>query len=354
MLTAIMATRRGNLRPLMHDLDERLRLPLPGLEAWLGRIGPTPVVLAVGRDPDCLLARLRRYRLPGGPIGDVWLLRRVAERKASPPEPVAEGTIQVVSGPSPEALCRSVSVRLGAHPGNHPAIVRFFGALSHIVFGSRPWPRTGGRLPLFPMTVSGRDHVPAGPLILAANHQSWMDVMVLFAACPFGIRFLAKDTLLHFPPVAWLLRTHGEIPVDRGHGESLAAAREALRSGDVLVIFPEGTIPDEENVPSSAVEAETGLLPGKTGAVRLAIETGAAIVPVGVTGTREALPIEAIPRLKTWPWPRRVPILVRFGSPIRLEGMAGADRRAVREETNRLMRAIATLIDRPVREASFR
>jgi glycerol-3-phosphate dehydrogenase (NAD(P)+) len=129
----------------------------------------------------------------------------------------------------------------------------------------------------FRMERIGREHVPAsGPVIIASNHRSFMDPFVIGMMLRRPTYFVAKAELFHKPFVAWLLSSLGAFPVERGRGDSdaMTTAREILERGDVVVIFPEGT------------RTRPGALGApKRGVGRLALETGAPIVPIALIGT---------------------------------------------------------------------
>jgi glycerol-3-phosphate dehydrogenase (NAD(P)+) len=129
----------------------------------------------------------------------------------------------------------------------------------------------------FRMERIGREHIPAsGPLIIASNHRSFMDPFVIGMMLRRPTYFVAKSELFRNPVVAWLLNALGAFPVDRGHGDrdAMVTARAILERGDVVVIFPEGT------------RTRPGALGApKRGVGRLALETGAPVVPVALIGT---------------------------------------------------------------------
>jgi len=129
----------------------------------------------------------------------------------------------------------------------------------------------------FRMKRIGMEHIPAdGPLIIASNHRSFMDPWVIGMLLRRPVYYVAKTELFHNPVVAWLLSALGAFPVDRGQGDrdAMDAARRILERGDAVVIFPEGT------------RTRPGALgTPKRGVGRLALETGAPIVPVALIGT---------------------------------------------------------------------
>ncbi|HEX2104568.1 MAG TPA: lysophospholipid acyltransferase family protein, partial [Solirubrobacteraceae bacterium] len=126
----------------------------------------------------------------------------------------------------------------------------------------------------------GREHIPAsGPVILAANHRSFLDPFVIAVMARRPLYFMAKKELFLFHPVvSWLLRALGAFPIDRGASDqdAMATARAILERGDVVLMFPEGT-----RVRSGSLGA------ARRGVGRLALETGAPVVPVAVIGTED-------------------------------------------------------------------
>jgi 1-acyl-sn-glycerol-3-phosphate acyltransferase len=124
----------------------------------------------------------------------------------------------------------------------------------------------------------GREHVPrTGPVIFAANHRSFLDPFVIATLTPRPIYFVAKKELFEKSRIQrWFLNGLGAFPIDRGSGDDAAmgVARRILERGDCVMIFPEGT------------RVRPGPLGRpRRGVGRLALETGAAVVPVAVHGT---------------------------------------------------------------------
>ena len=151
--------------------------------------------------------------------------------------------------------------------------------------------------------VEGAERVPlSGAVIFAANHSSYLDAVVLFAAMPRDFRFVGKRELLGWPLVGTVVRRAGHLTVERADPsrsvEDAARVGAAIRDGTSLVFFPEGTFRDGPR-----------LLPFRLGAFKAAVEAGCPVVPVTIRGTRAMLPAAA--------WlPRRSPITVTFGLPI--------------------------------------
>ena len=153
------------------------------------------------------------------------------------------------------------------------------------------------------LTVEGAEHVVRdGAFVIASNHTSYLDGLVLAAVLPRPVRFVAKAELRDHLLARWFLDGLGTLYVDRFDvARSVAHAgglSEALRAGEGLLIFAEGTL---HRMP--------GLLPFQTGGFMAAVEAEAPAVPVVLRGTRSLM------RNETW-FPRRVPIHVRIGEPI--------------------------------------
>ena len=131
----------------------------------------------------------------------------------------------------------------------------------------------------FRMARIGREHIPAdGPLILAANHRSFLDPFVIGTMARRPVYYMAKRELFSHRVAAWYLNNLGAFPIDRGNGDgdSMATARTILERGDCVVIFPEGS----RTRPG-------GLGTPRRGVGRLALETGAPVVPIAVIGTQD-------------------------------------------------------------------
>jgi 1-acyl-sn-glycerol-3-phosphate acyltransferase len=151
----------------------------------------------------------------------------------------------------------------------------------------------------FRLRIEGAERIPAdGPAIVAPNHKSFWDSFFVAAATKRHIRYMAKAELFRAPLGRVLIRL-GAFPVKRGEAdaEALETARTILRQGGLLALFPEGT----------RVRDRSALGSPRRGAGRLALETGAPLVPAAITGT-EHLFLGPVPK------PKRVQ--VAFGEPI--------------------------------------
>jgi len=174
---------------------------------------------------------------------------------------------------------------------------------------------------LFPYVrfdIEGTDHLPReGPAIIAANHRSYFDFLaigVCLAQHGRPVRFLAKQEIFAAPMVGPLMRAIGGIPVDRGTG-SVAPLREAaaaLEAGELVVILPQGTIPRGRAFFDPALKA-------KRGVARLAIMSGAPVLPMSVWGTEVVWPRSSrLPNMFTVVSPPEV--RVRTGPAVELNG----------------------------------
>lgn len=186
-------------------------------------------------------------------------------------------------------------------------------------------------------TVTGLQNVPrTGAVILASNHLSFADSLVIPIVAPRKVHFLAKSDYFRGGGVKGTLQKAwfegmGMLPVDRDDPKaalgSLDTALEVLGRGEAFGLYPEGTR-----------SRDGRLYRGRTGVAHLALTAGVPIVPVGLTGTEKLQPVGA--RL-----PRVVPVSVRFGAPIEVVGRYDGVPlgKARREVTDQVMTAIQAL-----------
>lgn len=180
--------------------------------------------------------------------------------------------------------------------------------------------------------------VPAeGPVLIAANHISNFDPLahaLLVNETGRVMRVFAKAELFRHKIIGPVLRSCRMIPVERGTGEAgpIVAAEEALREGGLIMLYPEATLTKNDD-----------LMPmqGKTGVARLALATGATVVPVAVWGSQWVLPkrakiLGAI----------RGRVLLKVGEPMTFPGLLGRqdDPDVRRDVTDRIMKELEVLV----------
>jgi 1-acyl-sn-glycerol-3-phosphate acyltransferase len=208
-----------------------------------------------------------------------------------------------------------------------------YSLLKYVFLG--PWLRV-----IFRPIVEGRDHVPdQGPAILASNHLSFSDSIFMPLMVRRKVTFVAKQEYFTGRGLkGWLIKMFfvgtGTIPVDRSGGRAAQAAIDTglrvLHEGNLFGIYPEGTrSPDGR------------LYRGKTGVARLALESGAPVIPVVMLNADEIQPPgKLIPKIKR--------VRIRFGTPMdfsRYAGMAG-DRFIERAVTDEIMYELMELSGR--------
>ncbi|HET9138660.1 lysophospholipid acyltransferase family protein [Actinophytocola sp.] len=181
--------------------------------------------------------------------------------------------------------------------------------------------------------IAGAGNVPRrGPVILASNHLSFIDSVVIALLAPRPVVFLAKAEYFESRRTRWFFTAFGAVPVRRGTyrtaQDSLSAAREVLDAGGAFGIYPEGTR-----------SLDGRLYRGRTGVAWLALSTGAPVVPVALTGTEHLQPVGTrLPRIR--------PVTIRFGAPLTPTGRpdSAKDRRRTTDE---IMHAIGSLSNQP-------
>ncbi len=156
---------------------------------------------------------------------------------------------------------------------------------------------------LFSWELAGEEQLPAeGAAVVAANHPSYLDPVLLSVASARPIRFMAWEALFSVPIVGSVIRSFGAFPVDTRSGrgrEAFAQAKALIEGGEIVGLFPEGKR-------SRAGWMEQSL---RDGAARLALETGVPLIPVTIAGA-----------FRVWPYHQRLPtpgrIKIRFHEPI--------------------------------------
>ena len=188
----------------------------------------------------------------------------------------------------------------------------------------------------FRWNIEGIENIPrSGPALVAFNHIAYLDPL----AAAYVIdkakripRFLAKHELFDDKKIAWVLKGAKQIPVRRGTPDApmaLDAALDAVTRGECIVIFPEGTI---------TKDPELNPMEGKTGVSRLAIQSGAPVIPAAVWGTANIWPKGYAKR-----WRPRQDIAVRVGEPIQFSGY-GDSPEEWRRVSERIMDEISLLL----------
>jgi 1-acyl-sn-glycerol-3-phosphate acyltransferase len=191
-----------------------------------------------------------------------------------------------------------------------------------------------------PNWIDGQKVPATGGCVVAVNHISQLDPMTLgWFLYEHGrlVRYLTKDALFRTPVVKHIVRDAGQIPVTRmsaGAATAFDAAVEAVRAGECIGVYPEGTITkDPDGWP----------MRGKTGAARIALATGCPVIPIGQWGAQELLPAYS---LRPHPLPRKT-TSYKAGDPVDLSDLLGkpVTNAVLHEATDRIMAAIVALVE---------
>lgn len=216
---------------------------------------------------------------------------------------------------------------------------------------SRPsafWPLAATVLPfisyLAKMRFTGREKLPAkGPFVLAPNHYSEFDPLIVAAAVwHMGRlpRFMAKESLFRVPVLGWVLRRTGMVPVARASSrtasaQTIAQSRALVDADRGVIVYPEGTLTRDPDL---------WPMRGKSGAVRLAMAGDIPLIPMAQWGTQNIMG-RYQKGLKLWP-PRK-PVQIIIGDPVDLSDLRERQNEpaAIAEATDRLMNAITALLE---------
>ena len=178
-------------------------------------------------------------------------------------------------------------------------VVRFIGYILTLLF----WPiKTKGK----------KNLIKESSLILAVNHVSYLDPIVLGVAVRRQIHFIAKKEIFNIPILGFIIRSLGAIPVDRKKANPVSIKKSflVLKKGNILGIFPEG---------ARSMNGE--LLEFNIGLIKIALKTKSPIIPVGINGTFSIYP----PKAKFPNFFKRKNIYINFGEPIYLDNTRAKD-----------------------------
>lgn len=201
-------------------------------------------------------------------------------------------------------------------------------------------------LPLFvTRTWAGREKLPAtGGVLVVANHISNFDVLVLGEFVIMAgrwPRFLGKAEIWKVPVIGWLARACEQIPVLRNTAnakDSLVHARRALEQGRAVAMYPEGTI---------TADPDFWPMTGRTGAARLALETGVPVVPIGQAGAEKVLGGKRLEWRRLFSLRRR-PVSLLVGDPVdlaRFRGEGEPSKETLEAATVAIIDAITALVE---------
>jgi 1-acyl-sn-glycerol-3-phosphate acyltransferase len=189
---------------------------------------------------------------------------------------------------------------------------------------------------LLKMDVFWQSHLPAGPKLIVANHPSTTDPFYLLTLFPQPLSMMIIEHAFKAPLFGGILRLSGHIPVESADRHAaFDTAHQHLRDGQTVAIFPEGDLSPRQG----------GSLPAHSGAARLALMTGAPVIPIGIYFQRErarALISKFNGKSETGYWYLRGPYGVTIGEPMRFEGDT-EDRPRVKTISNIIMDAINSL-----------
>lgn len=186
------------------------------------------------------------------------------------------------------------------------------------------------------MDVQWRAPLPDGPKILAANHPTTTDPFLIMLLASEQVSVLVTEGCFNIPVFGRILSESGHVPVVRNSGgATIEAARRLLEEGRTVAIFPEGTISPEDG----------GVHRPHSGVARLAMSSGAPVIPVGIGLDRDRIrrmetDLDGRPEIVTWYL--RGPYVMTVGQPLRFEGDVN-DWNHVRSVSEQIMQRIAGL-----------
>lgn len=182
------------------------------------------------------------------------------------------------------------------------------------------------------------EKIPAdGGVVLVQNHVTQIDPITsahITLAAGRASRYLAKASLFDTKLLGGFLRAAGQIPVQRdvpGGRGAFAAAVDAVKAGELVVVYPEGSVTKDPDL---------WPMRGKSGAARIALATGAPVVPVGQWGAHELMPAYGKPRLRGG----RKRIVMKVGDPVDMSDITD-DAAGWHTATERIMAAITQLVE---------